>query len=308
MNDPFFYIFGSSLTDRSAKHYNFYKIKQVKTTMTRFQGFLAGILAVSIMISMPSCKNKKSSQDPGVDQTEVDLTDDKENIIQEISEYPLPTSFEVTKLLIDAGASYILDLCNHVDNVDKYLDLKSKALNLGVYGADLSYAATYNQTQETMQYLQASAKLIDELQISSGFNEDLVKRVDANLDNLDSLIIIISDSFYDTYKYLTSNEQDDLSILVMAGSWIEALYISSQISIISQSNEEIVDIITEQNSSLEKLLEVMEPIKEGQMASDIYTDLEGLHELFKSVDGRMTQEQLDELTTRTENLRNEIVS
>ena len=229
-------------------------------------------------------------------------------MIQEISDYPLPTSFEVTKLLVEAGAAYILDLCNQVNNADKYLNLRSKALNLGVYGADLSYAATYNQTQETMQYLSASAKLIDDLQISSGFNESLVKRVDENLDNIDSLIVIISDSFYDTYKYLASNEQDDLSILVMAGSWIEALYISTQISIISASNQKIVDIITEQNTSLEKLLEVMEPIKESEIATDIFSGLEELHELYKGVNGKMTPGQLEELVTKIELLRSRIIS
>jgi hypothetical protein len=159
-----------------------------------------------------------------------------------------------------------------------------------------------------MQYLEASAKLIDELQIASGFNKTLVERVDANLDNLDSLIIIISDSFYDTYKYLASNEQDDLSILVMAGSWIEALYISSQVSIISEENEEIVDIIADQNSSLEKLIEVMEPIKDSEMAADIYEALTGLHELYKGVSGKMTDEQLESLITQTEALRGSIVS
>lgn len=281
---------------------------KMKTNMTRFQAYLAGFVATIFILSMPACKNQKSSKTSDDDQAGFELSDSRDDMIHEISDYPLPTSFEVTKLLVEAGAGYILDLCNHVDNIDKYLNLKSKALNLGVYGADLSYAATYNQTQETMQYLSASAKLINDLQIASGFNESLVKRVDENLNDIDSLIIIISDSFYDTYKYLASNEQDDLSILVMAGSWIEALYISTQISIISMDNEKIVDIITDQNTSLEKLIEVMEPLKESDMGADIYEGLVGLHELYKGVNGKMTSEQLNELITKTEVLRSNIVS
>ena len=279
----------------------------MKTLTTRFMGCIAIVIAAIFLLSMPACKNK-SAGDTDKSNTDIEMIDSRDNMIQEISDYPLPTSFEVTKLLVEAGAAYILDLCNQVNNADKYLNLRSKALNLGVYGADLSYAATYNQTQETMQYLSASAKLIDDLQISSGFNESLVKRVDENLDNIDSLIVIISDSFYDTYKYLASNEQDDLSILVMAGSWIEALYISTQISIISASNQKIVDIITEQNTSLEKLLEVMEPIKESEMAADIFSGLEELHELYKGVNGKMTPGQLEELVTKIELLRSRIIS
>ena len=276
--------------------------------MTRFQGIIAIFSAAIFLLSTPACKNKNTSGDADANKQAIELTDSRDEVIQEISDYPLPTSFEVTKLLIEAGAGYILDLSNNVNNVDKYLNLKSKALNLGVYGADLSYAATYNQTQETMQYLEASAKLIDELQIASGFNKTLVKRVDENLDNIDSLIVIISDSFYDTYKYLASNEQDDLSILVMAGSWIEALYISTQISIISMDNESIVDIIADQNTSLEKLIEVMEPIKDSDMAANIYEGLTDLHELYKGVNGKMSPEQLESLVVKTEVLRSSIVS
>ena len=69
---------------------------------------------------------------------------------------------------------------------------------------------------------------------------------------VDALITLISDSFYKTYDYLMTNEQDELSILVMAGSWIEALYISTQISMFSADNSKIVEIINEQSTSLER--------------------------------------------------------
>ena len=94
----------------------------------------------------------------------------------------------------------------------------------------------------------------------------------------------------------------------MAGSWIEALYISTQICITSMDNEKIVDIITEQNSSLEKLIEVMEPIKESEMAADIYVGLGELHDIFKGVNEKMTSEQLEELVVSTDKLRTMIVS
>lgn len=279
----------------------------MKTTMIRIQGITITFLAVLIILSVTSCKNQKSSNSGSKDDVELMQVESKDAVIHEISDYPLPTSFEVTTLLIDAGASYILDLCNHVDNVNKYINLKSKALNLGVYGADLSYAATYNQTQETMQYLSASAKLIDELQIGS-FNEELVSNVEANISNVDSLINLISDSFYKTYEYLTTNEQDELSILVMAGSWIEALYITTQISIISAENSKIVEIIYEQSSSLEKLLETMTPVSGSEMSADIFNGLIIMQEIYRSAEGNLSEEQLEALILQTEKLRTQIVS
>jgi len=244
---------------------------------------LVTISVILIFIAgMTGCtgKKEKESQAPGEEITLDEEVTKKDELVKEVIDYPLPTAFEVTKLLIDAGAGYILDLSNDIENVNNYISLKSKALNLGIYGADLSYAATYNQTQETMQYLEASSKLIDELQISTAFNQALVERVENNIDNVDSLIIIISDSFYETYEYLQKNEQDVLSLLILAGSWIEAMYISTQISIISTDNKQIVEIISDQRNSLTTLLETLEPSKDDEMIRDIYAELSEIKAIF----------------------------
>jgi len=270
---------------------------------------LVTISVILVFIAgMTGCTGKKpkESQTPGEDITPNEKAIPKDELVKEVIDYPLPTAFEVTKLLIDAGAGYILDLSNDVENVNTYISLKNKALNLGVYGADLSYAATYNQTQETMQYLEVSSKLIDELQISSAFNQTLVERVENNIDNVDSLIIIISDSFYETYEYLQLNEQDVLSLLVLAGSWIEAMYISTQVSIVSMDNKQIVEIISDQRNSLEQLLETLEPSKDDEMIRDIYAELSDIKALFDACSTPLTDDELDQLIETTENLRNSI--
>ncbi len=281
----------------------------MKKTKTHVNGIMSILLSAFFLLSISACKNRQSASEvkSTAPNTE-EVYDSKDDVIKEISEYPLPSSFEVTKLLVKAGASYILNLCNPIDNVNRYISLKSKALNLGVYGADLSYAATYNQAQETILYLDVSHELLTDLEIEAGFNEDMVSRIEHNLDNVDSLIIIISDSFVRTYKYLASNEQDDMSILVMAGSWIEALYITTQISMISKDNSEIIDIIVNQNVSLEKLLEVMVPISVIDTGADVYEGLMGLREIYQQSGTGFTSEQLVDLINKTEELRKMIIS
>ena len=282
---------------------------EMKRRKTRIQSTLSTILAACLIFAFTSCRNQKTadkevSRKPGTEQP----SDPRTQIIEEISEYPLPTAFDVTKLLVEAGASYILNLCNPVGNVNRYLSLKSKALNLGIYGADLSYAATYNQAQETMQYLDVSRELIEDLEIEAGFNQELVKSIERNIDNVDSLIHYITESFYRTYEYLTSNEQDDMSILVMAGSWVEALYITTQISMISKDNSKIIEIISQQDSSLETLLEVMQPISVIDTGSDIYEALTELQEIYREAGDLFTPEELQKLNIKTEEIRMMIIS
>ena len=279
----------------------------MKTARAKSFLVITSSLLLVILFALSGCKSRTSQSSGLTDDLIIDEADTKDQVLREITDYPLPTAFEVTKLLIDAGAGYILDLCNRTENIDTYINLESKALNLGVYGADLSYAATYNQTQETMQYLEATAKLINDLQISTGFNQSLVTRVEENLDNVDSLILIITDSFISTYEYLIENEQDNISVLVMAGSWIEALYITTQISIISINNEKIVDIISDQTTTLDKLIEIMEPLKDDPMIQETHTSLKELKTFFNEADKTITKEQLDALIKKTESVRGKIV-
>jgi len=232
----------------------------------------------------------------------------KEEAFNSVTKYPIPTSFEVIKLLNNAGATYILSLSNPIENVDKYIPTKSKALNLGIYGADLSYASTYQMKQETMNYLKVSKKLIDELQITSAFNVEFAQRVEKNVDNKDSLIRIISDSFYDTYEFLVNNGKDNTSLFVMTGSWVEGLYITTQMAVISKNSEDILKIVANQKEPLSKLLELMKPYSTDKEVSELVETLKPLSEIFATISTeKLTSEQFELINKAVDKVRGSIV-
>ncbi len=265
---------------------------------------LASLVGVMMVIVMVSCGG-------GAKQAETDesTAHSKEEAFKSVTKYPIPTAFEVVKLLNKAGASYILSLNNPVENVDKYFTEKSKALNLGVYGADLSYASTYQMKQETMNYLNVSKKLIEDLQITSAFNKDFAEKVENNLDNKDELIQIITDSFYDTYEFLVNEGKDNISLLVMAGSWLEGLYITTQISMVSKNNEDILKIIANQKDPLNKLFELMEPVNDDTAVTEVIEMLKPLKAIFDKVEGEnITSEQFNEIEQEISKIRTAIIS
>ncbi len=263
------------------------------------------IVILGIIMVLSGCKStKKESTDaagPGEELPE------KETVIQDLTSYPVPSAYEVTDMLQEAGASYILTLSNSASKVGNYISSSEKALNLGVYGTDLSYASTYMMKQETMRYLESSKKLIDELEISTTFNTDYAERVENNLDDRDSLIAIISDSFIDTWGYLVENEQDKLAILVVSGSYIEGIYITTQIAITAADNTSFLEIIAKQKKSLNTLIGVIEPIKTDADISDIYKRLTDLAKIYEDVGETLTDEQLEKILSTIEPLRESIV-
>jgi hypothetical protein len=274
----------------------------MKTTKFDFAKFSFLLLAAVAVMFIVSCGSRQAKEAENTSVTP------KEEAFKSVTKYPIPTAFEVIKLINNAGATYILSLSNPVENVDKYIPTKSKALNLGVYGADLSYASTYQMKQETMNYLKVSKKLIDELQITSAFNVEFAQRVEKNIDNKDSLIHIISDSFYDTYEFLMNNGKDNTSLLVMTGSWVEGLYITTQIAVISKNNEDMLKIVANQKDPLNKLLDLMKPYTTDKDMTEMIETLKPLTDLFAKVGtDKLTNEQFEQINKAVSDIRNKIV-
>jgi hypothetical protein len=273
----------------------------MKTTLNKNISLkvLLSMVVVAFLFTVTSCGG-------GAKQAETDKTEvaTKDETFKSVTKYPIPTTFEVIKLLNKAGASYILSLNNPVENVDKYFTEKSKALNLGIYGADLSYASTYQMKQETMNYLKVSKKLIEDLQISTAFNQDFAQKVEDNIDNKDTLIQVITDSFYDTYEFLINEGKDNLSLLVMVGSWTEGLYITCQMAVISKDNQDLLKIIANQKDPLNKLYELMEPVSDDAAIAEVIETLKPLKDIYDSVETEaITPEQFASIEQSVTSIR-----
>jgi hypothetical protein len=86
------------------------------------------------------------------------------------------------------------------------------------------------------------------------------------------------------------------------------LYIATHISENTYANPEIVQVIFDQKESLEKLIDVLKPEGKDPNVAALLKDLTGLKASYdKVVDGKMTEEQLNEIITSAAKLRESIV-
>ena len=267
-------------------------------------------LAMILIAFMLTGACKSSIKDKAERKTKLFKPIVKEAIEKKVEEivYPLPTSFEVTNMLNDIGIPYIIGISNPVENADRYFTEKSKALNLGVYGADLSYASTYHMKQDVMLFLEASKKLTDDLEISAVYDEELIKKVEENINNKEELVDIITNSFYEVYEYLQKNDRANLSLVIVVGSWIEALYLTTHVSTSVYHNYNIVKIIHEQKSSLNNLINILQEYKDDKAIFELLQDLDPIKKVYDSIDESLTQEQVEAIILAIESVRDKIVS
>ncbi len=215
---------------------------------------------------------------PATDSTAVIRSERTKSIFHNI-----PSPMETAGLLKKAGAEYDRNILNDVKNVDNYTAASKQALNLGIYGADLSYASVFNNTQESMLYTSCAQKLAKKLDVNNAFNEEVVGRLEKNRNNRDSLLSIISETYWHVDAYLKENQRDNISALMVAGGWMEGLYIATQVTK-HHDTPELRQRIAEQRLPLVDLLELVKTYSPDDLAIEsVLKDLEALQVIYADV-------------------------
>lgn len=192
--------------------------------------------------------------------------------------YYIPSPIELVTLIKRAGASYDKEMMNAPENVSTYTSSSARALNLGVYGADLSMAGIFNQAEESMAYMGCANRLADALHISSAFNADMRKRLEKNMSNRDSVLNIITEAYWECDALLQDNKQEQASALMIAGGWVEGLYLACSVAE-KTNNSDIRFRVAEQRFSLVQLIELLGKQKNAD-AKSLQLELKELQAIF----------------------------
>jgi hypothetical protein len=276
------------------------KLTQMKKI---FAGFILPLLILGF-IGLSSCKDRAASkQQKIIEQKEVDT------IQSEIGShiYPLPTSAEVIKMLTDLEVGYIMGISNPVENTKKYFTSSQKAINLGVYGADLSYATLYRQEQTVIDYLSAIQSLTNELNMSKIYDENIYTKIRKNFDVRDTLVAILTKQFNDTYVSLSESDQQPLALLVVGGAWVEGMYLTTHVSEAAYQVAGISKVLLEQKSSFDTFIEITKPYLTDPIVGDFVKKLDPIKEVYAGLGTSLTNQNIIDITKAITTIRENIV-
>ena len=233
-----------------------------------------------------SCSNPEESI--STEEQEIDTEIDSQ-IAEDFNQakqvfYSLPSPIETAMLMKRAGAKYDENLLNSISNVPNYNTILNKALNLGVYSADLSFVSMFDQSQASVKYLSATKRLADDLGILNAVDESYIKRMENNINSRDSLMEIISETFMNSNAFLKENERPELAAIVLSGGWIEGLYIATQIAKTTTDNKELKDRIIDQRLSLTTLLSLLDKHKDDANIQVVINDFQRIQKVYDNID------------------------
>jgi len=267
------------------------------------------IIAAACVVLI-ACDSSEKTEEPEItdESTTSEALDNKQISAQNVFN-SIPARAEIIRLISESKIEYNSDYLSNPDNASKFSLENSRALNLGVYGADLSVAGAFDQTQESMLFLKCVNILAKNIGVSTAFDQKMMDRMEAYKENRDSTLEIIAQSFKKADEYLKQNGRPGTSSLILAGSWIEGMHISCRIAK-DINSESIIKTVLKQDESLKHLVNMMEASNLSPEVSYILTDLKSIQESYteaKKNEANCNIETIKDICAKVDSLRKKVV-
>ena len=272
--------------------------------------FSLKIFIVITVLSFSFCKNSDKTADESIDvddSTKLAVQETKLNAQNVFNS--MPDRKIILKLIEENKIEYNPDFLNDPNSVPKYTIEFYKAVNLGIYGSDLSIANSFEQTQESMVFLKCVNSLAANIGVNNAFDQAMFDRMEANRENKDSTLEIITGAFKKADEILKINNRPATSAVILAGSWIEGLYVSCEMAK-TVNGEKIIKTIIEQNESLKNLIIMLDASNLAEGTKYIVTDLKSIREAFTVAEANTVHnlETIKTISAKVTALRNKLIS
>ena len=254
-----------------------------------YKNFIFSLLIIASVQLFAGCSgcsdNKKSSSGDALTLPDSLITDAPLKLSEEIMNEVIgniSSPVEMAGLFKSSGVEFTQRILNNPDNVSNYVTSYKRALNLGVYSADLGYINTFDKNNVVVSYLLAVKNLADGIRVGQFFDFNQLSRLASSSANLDSLMELSVTSFNKMDSYLREQNRSNVSSLIVTGAWIEGLYLSSAI-VRESGDEELSNRIAEQKNVINILEIILSNYVSEPNFADLVADVEELKKAYAPI-------------------------
>ena len=184
------------------------------------------LIILLFVIGLFSCSSS-SDEDKSQDSVQLVIEEPQEESTYDNMFFQVPTPNELFAVLKNSNAPFNKEILNDASNSSNYFTKFSKALNFGVYCADLAYATSQGSFEDAASLFEAIKSLAKDLEIENAIDQIIFERLKESLENAnaDSLFLISNETYYNAFSYLQENNRQDVLGIIAVGGWIEGLNI-----------------------------------------------------------------------------------
>jgi len=240
------------------------------------------LLLLTAFLLAAGCGQRPSEPlEINLDDTDIGELQISSETINEIIQN-IASPIEVPALIQELNVPYSNQYLADPETISGSTNSTDMAYALGALCADLGYLNVYNRTGEASNFLSGIKQLADALEIGQFFDHATLNRLAETGSDPDSLMFLSVNSFNNMDDHLRENGRGELSSMLVAGVWVEGLYLSTQVAK-QNSNEELTAMIGEQKLILNDLLLILNHYQDDETIAGYIKDLETLKSVFDEV-------------------------
>lgn len=122
----------------------------------------------------------------------------------------------------------------------------------------------------------------DQIGVSTAIKPEILKRLESNIGSSDSLAVITDDVYFSSFEALEDSKQGPTLALVVAGGWLESIYIATNLAKY-QEKSPVIERLADQKYTLENLIEFLKKHEADPNVAAVRTDFEGLLAEFNKI-------------------------
>lgn len=238
------------------------------------QSFLY-VLACSFMLVSCGGEEKKEAQ----------VNDEQEKNTEEVLvDYNIPSPSEQFALISKLDVKKNTAIMHDANMADKYTTSAQKALNFGVYTADVAYLTSFNETNKYLSYFGKLEKLGKDIGVAQVFGNqlgELAKKWDGNAD---SLFRLSDETYNKTFQRLIEIEKGGELSLMLVGGWIESMHLMIGSSKGYGKSPKLEKAIADQKLVAENLMEFLVSYQDNADVKSYTGDIQAILDIYGKMD------------------------
>lgn len=172
--------------------------------------------------------------------------------------YTLPAPIEMASMIKETGVRFDDQLLADVSKAGRYSTNIKMALNLGIYSTDMSLSGMFNQSQRMMDYLNTLREMTKNLGILNILDDQVIAKLESPELTRQDALNIISEVYMKTNQNLTENNRRNIAVMVIAGGWVEGIYLALNIINPDKLTPDIVGRIVSQKLTIATMLNIID--------------------------------------------------
>lgn len=223
----------------------------------------------------------------------VDSVDDNEQMKEVTIDYNIPSPSEQFALISKMDVTKNTAILHDPKAANSYSKSSQKALNFGVYTADVAYLTSFGETNKYLIYFGELEKLGNDIGVSQVFGNqlgELAKKWDGNAD---SLFALSDDVYTRTFQRLIEIDKGNELSMMLIGGWIESMHLMIGSSKGYGKSPKLEQALADQKLVAENLLEFLVSYQDDADVSKYLGEIQSILDIYQQMNCSNSDTKVD---------------